>query len=235
MQPSYELIEAWGGHDGIRIVTLAPELPGAIDIIETLVAAGVTVSLGHSDCTLDEAERAIEAGARAGTHLFNAMSGLDHRRPGLAAALLANEGMVAGLIVDGVHVHPAMVTLAARMLGPERLVLITDAIAAMGAGDGLYHLGDVEVRVEGARVVSGEDTLAGSVLSMDAAVRNLVHQAGWALEAAIRSATTTPADLLGEVDRGRIVSGARGDLVALTEGGEVLVTVVAGEILEDAR
>ena len=233
--PSSRVVDEWGGCEEISMVTVAPELPGIRAVIERLVAEGVVVSLGHSNADFASAMRAFECGATSGTHLFNAMSGLDHRRPGLAAALLAHRTAAVGLIADGVHVDPAMIAIAARLLGPERLVLVTDSIAAAGEGDGVYPLGDTRVTVDGSAAVTEHGVLAGSVLSMDRAVRNLIAFTGWRVDQAMSSATTTPARLLGDGTRGDLDPGRRGDLVLLDEDLNVQVTIVGGEIVYDNR
>lgn len=224
----------WGGLGGIRMVTLAPEIEGAEELIPDLVERGVVVSLGHSDCSAAVGLRALRAGARCGTHLFNAMSGLDHRRPGLAAALLTHPDATVGVIADGIHVDPGMVELAYRLAG-RRLLLVTDAMAAMCQGEGSFQLGGVEVMVEGARATTAGGVLAGSVLTMDEAVRNLAAFTGCSIEAATAHATATPARLMDEDNRGSLAPGAVGDVVLLDEAGHVVVTVIDGTVVEDRR
>jgi N-acetylglucosamine-6-phosphate deacetylase len=187
----------WTPGSGIRIITLAPELPGALDAVETLVANGVVVSAGHSDATYDEARAGFDAGIRFVTHLFNAMRPLDHRDPGLVGAALADDRVTLGLIPDGLHVHPSVVALVRRTVGPDRLAVVSDAIAALGMPPGTYRLADRDVTCDGlsARLAGGG--LAGSVISLDQAVRNLATFAGISLEAAMPAATTVPARLLG--------------------------------------
>jgi N-acetylglucosamine-6-phosphate deacetylase len=204
--------------DGLRLVTIAPELPGTIDLIRRLQAGGTAVSIGHSGATLDVAQAAYAAGATSTTHLFNAMSGLDHRAPGVALAALLDDAVFVELIADGVHVHPALWALVTRLKPVGRLVLVSDAIALAGTGDGHGRIGDLEVDVVGTRVtLSGTTTLAGSVIALDTAVRNLVAS-GVSLPAAVAAATRNPLDLLGVNDRGRIEVGQRADLVELDTG-----------------
>jgi N-acetylglucosamine-6-phosphate deacetylase len=201
--------------DGLRLVTVAPELPGAIDLIRRLQAGGTAVSIGHSGATVDEARAAYAAGATSTTHLFNAMSGLDHRAPGVALAALLDDAVFVELIADGVHVHPALWALITRLKPVERLVLVSDAIALAGTGDGHGRIGDLEVDIVGTRVtLAGTSTLAGSVIALDTAVRNLVAS-GVSLPAAVAGATRNPLALLGVTDRGRIAVGQRADLVEL--------------------
>jgi N-acetylglucosamine-6-phosphate deacetylase len=216
----------------VRLVTLAPELPGALDLVEALVARGVVVSAGHSMATYDQAQAGFDAGIRYGTHLFNAMPTLAHRDPGLPGALLTHPDVVVGIIPDGVHTHPSIVALAWACTGPERLTVVTDAMAALGMPPGAYQLGDQTVTVteREARLPSG--TLAGSVLAMDVALRRLIHFTGCTLSAALATLTLTPARLLGmEHERGHIAVGTVADLVFLTPELEVVKTIVNGEVL----
>jgi N-acetylglucosamine-6-phosphate deacetylase len=210
--------------DAVRLVTLAPEQPHAAAATERLVARGVLVSLGHSAAGLDDVGPVVGAGARMVTHLFNGMEPLHHRRPGLVGAALGDDRLAVGLIADTVHVHPALFPVVFRAKGAGRVVLVSDAI---GWRTGRLARSDVAV-VEGApRLPDG--TLAGSVLTMDAAVRNVVD-AGVALPDAVAAASATPAMLLGDRLRGRLAVGARADAVVLDAGDlEVCRTVVAGE------
>jgi N-acetylglucosamine-6-phosphate deacetylase len=203
--------------DGLRLITIAPELPGAIDLIARLRAAGVTVSLGHSAATLDEARAGYRAGATGTTHLFNAMSGIDHRAPGLAAAALLEDDAFVELIADGHHVHPALWPLIRRVKGPDHLVLVSDAIALAGTGDGRGRLGDLDVEVAGGRVtLAGTTTLAGSVIALDDAVRQLAAS-GVPLPEVVAAAAANPLALIGQTDRGRIAVGQLADLVELDD------------------
>ncbi len=194
-EPSIEVVDRLLAAGTIAHMTLAPERPGALDVIQRLVAAGVTVGIGHSDATAAEAHAAFDAGARSVTHLFNAQRPWSHRDPGIAGAALVRDDVFLTVIVDGVHLHPDAVRLAARCAG-DRLVLITDAIAATGMGDGTYPLGDRTVSVEGTEARLEDGTLAGSVLTMDQAVRNLIDL-GLDPVSAIAAATTAPAALIG--------------------------------------
>jgi N-acetylglucosamine-6-phosphate deacetylase len=185
------------------------------------------VSLGHSGATAAQATAGIDAGARWVTHLFNAMAPLHHRAPGLVGVALADGRVHAGLIVDGIHVDPAVVALAQRALG-ERLTLVTDAVAALGMPVGRHALGRAEVVVgdDGVRLADG--TLAGSNLAMDEAVRNLVAFTGCSHAAALHAASAAPARILGDTARGTLDVGRRADLMLLTEDLEVLTTFVGG-------
>lgn len=212
----------------VRMVTLAPELPGAAAAIRLLRAHGVTVAVGHTAATYDETLAAVAAGATVGTHLFNAMAPLHHRAPGPALALLEDPSVVVELVVDGVHLHPAL-TRWVLATAPGRVALVTDAISATGCCDGTYRLGSLDVSVvDGAPRLAGTDTIAGSVLTMDAAVRNAVA-GGSALRPVIAAATATPARALGLHDRGSLTVGHRADLVHLSPELTVRRTWVAGE------
>jgi N-acetylglucosamine-6-phosphate deacetylase len=214
--------------EGLRLLTIAPELPGAIELIGWLRERGVTTSLGHSAATVEQARAGYAAGATSTTHLFNGMSGVDHRAPGLAVAALADDAAWVELIADGVHVHPALWPLITRLKPVDRLVLVSDAIALAGMGDGRARIGGLEVEVVGQRVtLVGTTTLAGSVIALDDAVRHLVG-AGVPLPAAVAAASRNPLAMLGVVDRGRIAVGQRADLVELDEGLRVRRVMRAG-------
>ena len=213
------LLEAGRGH--LRMVTLAPERAGGLDAIRRLSAAGVIGAIGHTDATYDQARAALDAGATVGTHLFNAMRGLHHREPGPVAALLEHPDAYVELVADGVHVHPAALRLAAGAK-PHRTVLITDAMAAAAAADGNYRLGrlDVEVTDGVARLADG-GAIAGSTLTMAAAVRYAVQEVGLPIEEAVRAATATPAAML-RLDRvGALLPGYLADVVVLDDDLEV--------------
>ena len=212
----------------VRVVTLAPELPGALDAIGQLAGNQVLVSLGHSACTAVEAHDAADAGARLVTHLGNATGPFHQRSPGLLGAALADERLSVSLIADLEHVHSDLLRIAFSAKGPDRVVLVTDAVAAGAGAVGPVAL-DGE-REEGAAARLADGTLAGSVLTMPTAVGNVVSSAQIAIADAIRAASTTPAALLGLDDRGAIAAGRRADLVALKweeAGGEPSLRVEA--------
>jgi N-acetylglucosamine-6-phosphate deacetylase len=222
----------WQASQGmVRMMTIAPELPGALETIRHARALGVRCSLGHSNATYEEACCGISAGATHATHTFNAMRALDHRDPGILCAILQNEGLTADIIADGIHVHPAMIELFVRMKGIGRSILITDAISATGMPEGTYKLGEFEVEVRGNRC-EYQGKLAGSVLTMDQAVRNVMRFANLQLQEALRMATYNPARRLGVAQEiGRIAPGSRADMVALTAEGNVVHTILGGEIV----
>lgn len=228
--PSLELAKDWLPQNGVRLVTLAPELPGALEVIRFLAQQGVAVSAGHSQASWEQAQAAIEAGVTCGTHLFNAMPPLDHRSPGLAAALLTDRRVCFGIILDGIHVHPGAAALAWRAAG-KRLFLVTDAMAALGMDPGEYVLGDLAVVVDETTARLRDGRLAGSILGMDQAVRNLAEYCGCAPEQACAAASTAPASVIGESWRGHIAPGARADLTILTPDLQVVATFVGGEIV----
>lgn len=234
--PTLDAVAGWSPADYVRLVTLAPELPGALEAIAALAGHGVAVSAGHSTASYAEAEAGIAAGVSYATHLFNAMPALHHREPGLAAAALDSPQVVVGLIPDGIHVHPALVRLIWRIAGPERLNLVSDAMAALGMPPGEYQLGDHAVSVGPGSARLADGTLAGSLLAPDEALRNLIAWTGCSLAEALPTLTSTPARLLGlDAELGQIAPGYRADLALLTPANTVACTIVAGEIVYDAR
>jgi N-acetylglucosamine-6-phosphate deacetylase len=208
--------------DGLRIYTIAPELSGSLALIERLTARGIWASIGHSNATLEEARAGYAAGGRTTTHLFNAMTGADHRLPGLAVAALTTDEAYVELIADGNHVHPALWPIVVRTKPADRLVLVSDALPIAGMGDGEGRVGQLAVEVRGGRAtLAGTDTLAGSVIALDTAVRNLVRE-GQPLVVAVAAASANPASLLGASDRGAIAPGRRAHLVELADDLRVL-------------
>jgi N-acetylglucosamine-6-phosphate deacetylase len=205
------------GRGAIRMVTIAPELDGAVPAVKRLVDAGVLAAVGHTDALAEDVIPAVDAGASVATHLFNGMRPMHHREPGPIGTLLDDERVTVELICDLVHLHPTVVRLAARHAGTGRTVLITDAISAAGAGDGVYDIGGLEVAVtDGVPTLAGGGSLAGSTLTMDAAFRNLVHHCGLGVLAAVTATSTRPAELLGLGKiAGRIETGYAADLVLL--------------------
>lgn len=206
-----------------RIVTLAPELPGAAEATATLVGRGVLVSMGHSEATLEDARSVVAAGATLVTHVFNAMGPLDHRRPGLAGLALADDRLAVSVIADLAHVHPSVLRIVARCKPRDGLVLVTDAVAWRSG-----TLGSSEVRLVDGVPRREDGTLAGSALTMDAAVRNLVDAGATDLPSALHAASGAPARRLGLTDRGVIAVGARADLVTLDHGIRVQEVWIGG-------
>ena len=202
--------------DGLRIMTIAPELPGALDLVRRLAGLGIAASLGHSAATLVEARAGYAAGALTTTHVFNAMTGVDHRNPGLAVAALTDDEAFVELIADGNHVHPAVWPIITRAKPAGRLLLVSDGLPLAGMGDGRTVVGGLEVEVrDGRATLAGTSTLAGSVIALDTAVRNLVRE-GTPLHVAVAAASANPAALLGASDRGGIIVGRLAHLVELT-------------------
>ncbi|MFB4194677.1 N-acetylglucosamine-6-phosphate deacetylase [Streptomyces carpaticus] len=215
-----------------RMMTLAPELPGGIEAVRLLTERGAIAAVGHTDAPYDTVRAAVEAGARAATHLFNAMPALGHRAPGPVAALLEDERVTIELINDGTHLHPAALRLALRAAGPDRVAFITDAMGAAGMGDGSYPLGPLRVEVTGGVARLPEGTIAGSTLTLDRALRRAVTVDGLPVEDAVRALSTTPARLLGLADRtGSLEAGKDADLVVLDAAFTVTGVMRRGEWL----
>lgn len=220
------LWQAAGGH--VRVLTIAPEIPGAMEVIAEAAKRNVCVSIGHSDAEMPVAQAAVKAGARHATHTFNAMRPLDHRDPGIIGEVLSDDSITADLIADGIHVSPAVVKVFLRAKGTERAVLITDAISATGMPDGQYRLGPILVDVKDGKCTAN-GSLAGSVLTMDRAVRNVTQFANWNLRHAVRAATLNPARAVGMPGNyGTLFPGASADFTVLNPKGEVLKTVLGG-------
>jgi N-acetylglucosamine-6-phosphate deacetylase len=229
LPPRLETFERfWQAARGrIRILTIAPELDGAIELIAAAAARGVCVSLGHSDADFSTTENAVAAGARHATHTFNAMRPLHHRNPGILGAVLTDARMTGDIIADGIHVDPAIIKLFARAKGPEQTVLITDAIAATGMPDGRYRLGSFEVDVKDGKCTH-DGKLAGSVLTMDRAVRNLTRFAEWDLPQAVAAASRNPGRVARCTYKGVLNAGADADFAVLDTLGNVLRTFIGG-------
>jgi len=214
--------------EGLRLITIAPELPGALELIGWLRGRGVAISIGHSAANLEQARAGYAAGGTSTTHLFNAMSGVDHHAPGLAVTALVDDSAYVELIADGEHVHPALWPIITRSKPADRLILVSDAISLAGTGDGRARVGGLEVEVVGQRVtLVGTATMAGSVIALDDAVRNLVGS-GVALPAAVAAASRNPLAMLGVTNRGRLAVGQRADLVELDDGLHVRRVMRAG-------
>lgn len=228
--------QAAAGH--IRLITIAPEVPGALDLIRHCAAQGIRVSIGHTNAIAKEARAGIEAGAQSATHTFNAMRPLDHREPGVLGVVLDEDALYAELICDGVHVAPELVKLWLKAKGPHRAILVTDSMAAAGMPEGEYTLGTFKVKVADGRAFAADDltqgkqTLAGSVLTLDRAVSNLQRFTGAPLETAVRLASNNPAKMLGLGDSGEsIVSvepGRPANFNIFNQAGELESTLLCG-------
>jgi N-acetylglucosamine-6-phosphate deacetylase len=230
VEPSLEIFERlWQAARGhVSMMTIAPELPGALEVIGEAARRKVCVSIGHSDAVLEAARAGVRAGARHATHTFNAMRPLDHRDPGILAEVLTDSRLSADIIADGIHVAPEVVQLFLQAKGLELAVLITDATAAAGMPDGIYQLGPIQVEVKDGKCTK-DGNLAGSVLTMDRAVRNVTQFAGWSLQDAVRAATLNPAQAAGLAQSyGVLAPGAEANIVVLNRDGEVRKTMVRG-------
>jgi len=231
--PTVEIFERlWQAARGhVRMLTIAPEIAGAMEVIAEAARRKVCVSIGHSDAEMPIAQDAVKAGARHATHTFNAMRPLDHRDPGIIGEVLTDDRLTADIIVDGIHVAPPIVKLFLLAKGRERAVLITDAISATGMPDGRYRLGPIEVDVKDGKCISN-GSLAGSVLTMDRAVRNVTQFSDWSLRDAVRAATLNPVQAVGlSGHHGVLAPGAAADFNVLSPAGEVLKTIVRGQAL----
>jgi N-acetylglucosamine-6-phosphate deacetylase len=219
----------WQAADGqIRLMTIAPELPGATELIAYATALGVRCSMGHSDARVCEAEAGFVAGARSATHTFNAMRAIDHREPGLAAYVLDKRSLFAEIICDGIHVDPLMVRLFLKSKDKDSVILVTDGMSATGMPDGTYMLGDMKVEVHEGRCTSN-GTLAGSVLTLDRGVQNLIAFTGASLSTAVAAASHNPARLMGiDESWGSLEEGRVANITALSPSADVMQTFLAG-------
>ena len=215
----------------VRMVTIAPELPGGLESVRLVAESGAIAAVGHTAASYERTLDAVDAGATVATHLFNGMKPIHHRDPGAIAALLSSPAVTVELIADGHHLHPGAIRLAVDHVGTRRSVLITDAMQAAGIGDGDYRLGSMTVEVRGgvARLAGGNGSIAGSTLTMGAAVRFAVDHAGLSLEEAVQMACVSPAGLLGRSDIGVIEAGRRADLAVLDDDLAVTAVMRAGE------
>jgi N-acetylglucosamine-6-phosphate deacetylase len=238
--PSIPLFERMqqAARGNIRLMTIAPETPGALDLIAFASQQDTRVSLGHSDATAEQTREAIAAGAVSATHTFNAMRRLDHREPGIAGVALDAQALFAELICDGIHVAPEFVRLWLRAKGEDRAILVTDGISATGMPDGNYMLGELEVTVAGGRCLStsdlarGRETLAGSVLTMDRAVANLRLFTGASLATAVRLASRNPARMLGLSATGKIAVGRPANFNVFSADGTLQHTMLRGRVVK---
>ena len=226
--PDIALFDRWQEISGgnIRMVTIAPELPNAIPFIKHLVQSGVIASIGHTDATYEQTQAGIDAGATHATHLFNAMRGIHHREPGTVSALLLDDRVAPELIVDGVHLTPAIVNLALKMKTPENIILVTDAMRAKCCGEGVFDLGGQSVTVKGAEARLTSGALAGSVLTLNQAIRNMRHFTNCSVSDLIHMVCTTPAKQLNRLNqRGTLAIGKKAEGVVLSAQLDVLRVV----------
>ncbi|MGI8691092.1 MAG: N-acetylglucosamine-6-phosphate deacetylase [Thermomicrobiales bacterium] len=217
--------------NAVRLVTLAPERPDAPGLMEKLRKRDLLISLGHTNATYEQFEAGIDAGARMATHLYNAMSPFGHREPGAIGAALLDDRITVGLIADGVHSHPASLRLALRAKGMDRIALVTDMMTAAGMPPGIYALGGQQVMVDRVSARLNDGTLAGSLLTMDRAVYNMVYWTDATIIDALRMASEIPARLLRLERMGRICVGNEADLVLLDANLHVHMTIIRGEVV----
>ena len=223
-------VQTAGGR--LKVIVVAPELPGAAEVIGVAREQGLVVSMGHTDATYEEAREAISRGVTQATHCFNAMRPFHHRDPGCLGAILASPQVTAELIGDGVHVHPGAMALLLRAKGPLRTMLVTDGVAPSGLGSGTYSFGGRPIAVKGGVFILPDGTIAGSVATMDQMVRNLVELGLGSLPEASRMASLNAATVLGlDGHKGRVASGYDADLVALDESLEVTMTFAGGQLV----
>lgn len=229
LEPRGDAFERVLAMDALKLITLAPELPGALDATRRLAARGVIVSIGHTNATLDEANAGIAAGARMFTHLYNAMRPLNHRDPGVIAAALAPSPAYAAVIPDGVHVHPEMIRLAYRTRGRGGMIAVTDKVLLAGNADSeVRSVGAGRASIRDGAVRLGDGTLAGSIITMLDGLRLLVDKAGVRIGDGAAMASSNPAALMGAADRGRIEAGARADLIVLSAALQLKAVFVGG-------
>jgi N-acetylglucosamine-6-phosphate deacetylase len=230
-EPTTEGLKAYSPIEAVRMVTLAVEQPFGIQAVQWLQERGVVASIGHSAATAEEAQQSFSAGVRFATHLYNAMPALHHRQPGLIGALLTNPGVRVGLIADGIHCHPLMLELAYRCKGSAGISLVTDAMSAMGMPPGPYSIGGQDVLVDDTCARLKDKKLAGSILTMDQAVRNMVAYTSCSIAQAIQMASSVPAEVLGMGDcLGHLKEGYPANIVLLDESLHVQATFVEGKI-----
>lgn len=232
-EPSLGELNRLLAYDTMKFMTLAPEEPGSLELIRRATEHNVLVATGHSGATYEQAVAAFEAGASCATHLFNAMPPLHHRKPGLVGAVLENPDVTANLIVDGIHLHPTIVRLIYRLKGWQRVVLVTDAMAGLGMPPGRYDLaGQIVIVDEKSARLADRDTLAGSILTMNDALKNMVEFTGCPPHEAVNMATVNPARLLGlEKQKGRLEAGLDADIAVLSRNFEPLLTIVDGQVV----
>ncbi|MFT4112455.1 N-acetylglucosamine-6-phosphate deacetylase [Silvibacterium sp.] len=237
VEPSVAMFDRfWQAAEGhIRLMTIAPELPGALEVIEHATKLGVRISMGHSDANSDQAAKGTAAGAASATHTYNAMRAFDHRNPGLLGEVLSNDGLYGELICDGLHVAPTAVKIYWKCKGADKAILITDAMAATGMPDGNYKLGELDVRVKDGVCLIGENTLAGSTLTLNRAVKNFAEFTGAPIAEVAKLASRNPARMAGFADQaGALAAGRSADFAVINAKNEVVETILRGQVLAKA-
>ncbi len=230
--PQEEEYQTWFETGVVKLVTCAPELPGASELIQAAIRRGICVSIGHSGATFDEVQRASDLGATQATHLFNGMRGLHHREPGTVGGILDDHRLFAQIICDGVHLHPAIIRLAQVIKSSQRTILITDSIIGAGLGDGVFENNGNEIIITDGIARTKTGGLAGSTLSMDRAISNMMAFTGLPLESVLPMATSTPAEAMGIADwKGRIAPGFDADLVIMDKDLKIERTFVGGKLI----
>jgi N-acetylglucosamine-6-phosphate deacetylase len=230
--PIPEEYQHWIDTGEIRLMTVAPEQDGVLNLIEDGLDRGVKFSVGHSGSSFEQVKRAAGFGLNQATHTFNGMLGIHHRIPGTVGAVLTDDNIFAQLIVDGIHLHPEIVKLTIRAKGMDRVILITDAIRAAGLGDGRYELGGQDIHVEDGIARTSSGGLAGSTLSLDVALRNVMEFAEISISDAVALATINPAKAMGWDDhKGKLAVGADADVIVLDEDLKVRMTIISGKIV----
>ncbi len=215
----------------VRLMTLAPELPGGSEVVQALVRRGATASIGHSDATVDQAVEAIDGGVTHATHLFNAMRGLHQRDPGVVGAVLTSDRVRAELIADGIHVHPIAMSSVFRAKGPSRVVIVTDAVAPAGLGDGDYEFDGRPIAVKSGRATLADGTIAGSVGVFDDNFRRVIRDCGVSLREALLMSSTVPAQAAALANRkGSLTGGRDADIIVLDHDLKVIFTMTRGQI-----
>jgi N-acetylglucosamine-6-phosphate deacetylase len=233
LAPNIDLFKRWQelAENGIKLVTMAPEQENGLEFVRYLDQSGVVASIGHSDATYEEAVKAVDAGAKHVTHLFNGMRGLHHREPGIAGAALLLKQLMVEIIADGIHVRPEMIQLSLQAKGTDRMILITDSMRAKCLKNGTYDLGGQDVTVKDGKALLENGTLAGSILKMKDSIQNMIQFTGISLLDAIQLASVNPAKQMGVYDRkGSLAPGKDADIVILDEYNEVFTTFCRGKI-----
>jgi len=228
----FDIIDACDG--SLKMMTIAPEIPGAIDIIKKLKKNKVVAAIGHTNATYEEALKGFDAGITHATHMFNAMSALHHRKPGAAGAILTDDRVSAQLIADGKHLHPAVVKLVVKQKGPDKIALITDSMSAAGLPDGKYVYNGLKYEAKnGLAVYCGADTFIGTALTLNKIVKRIVDMGIVDLKDAVRMASLVPAKVLGiEKKKGSLEVGKDADIVVMDKNCNVKTTIIAGEIIK---